>query len=58
MLGIGLFGLGFGCMGGATGGATAPVLLNTNGVISVVTAGRPAPPILTNTNGTITAEAA
>ena len=58
MIGLGLGGLGLNCMGAATGGGVAPVLLNTNGVISVVTAGRPAPPALTNTNGTITAEAA
>ena len=58
MFGLGLGGLWLGCMGSATGGGIAPVLLNTNGVISVVTAGHPAPPALTNTNGTITAEAA
>ena len=38
--------------------ASAPILQNVDGTISVVTAGYPAPPILTNTNGTITAEAA
>ena len=57
MIGLSL-GLGI-CRGGAAGGgAIAPILQNVNGVISVVTAGRPAPPVLTNTNGTITAEAA
>ena len=44
--------------GGAPSGANAPVLQNTNGVISVVTAGYTAPPALTNINGNITAEAA
>lgn len=47
-MGLGLGGLGLGCMGVASPVAPTlsglPVLSNANGTISVVTAGRPVPP--------------